>query len=97
MKISVEEATKIVNEEHERFVYVPYSQEIVEKEKYSDVCLSVFNDTETGKFYQVRYEYPCYEKFECEPFPGLETVKLTEVIEVEIVTKKWVPVQTEEK
>ena len=91
MKICEEKAIEIIKEECDDWTLV-YDESI---NCYDGILTmeAVFKHKE--KHYIVKYEYPANTKFECPPFDGGD-VEFKEAMEVSVVTKKWVPVPTEE-
>ena len=91
MKITVEEATKIVKYDHDEFSIVPGTEVVIERGKYGDTISDVFKNESTGRFYKITYMVD-FEYGECEPFEDVsdDFVEIVEVVEREVVTKQWV-------
>jgi len=92
MKLSPGEARRIVYEDHENWEKVKNSENIVDQTRWSTIYEAVFQHLETNKFYQFCWSSGSTEE-QCEaPFEYDDEVIVNEVVEKEIIVKKWVKI-----
>ena len=91
MKLTVEEATRIINDDHVLWK-AETSEEMVDHHRWSISMYRVFKHIPSGKYYGIAWMRGATEQQWQEPFEGETEVDVMEVKAVSKVVTDWVPV-----
>ena len=89
--LEASDARDIVWEEHEDWERVAHSKRITDHRRWTVGYEAVFQHIPTGKHYMFRWCQGATEQQETRPYEIGGKVEVFEVIEVEVLTKQWVP------
>lgn len=92
LTLPAKEARLIVWEEDEDWEKVQNTEEITSNSRWSIFRTAIFRHIPSSKFYSFDWSSGATECQDEKPYEYEKEVKVTEVVEKEVVVKQWVPV-----
>ncbi len=91
MKIKVDIAERMINDDHEDYDVV--KKTITDQSRWTTNYSVILKNNKTGQHFKTSYDQGSTESQECDPFGGDEFAEFIEVEQKEVKVLQWVPVE----